>query len=79
MSLRALIDSWRTLRRPPAVTERLMSPTSPPPDNDLLICELQHRVDELLADNDSLQERLWALNIAIVSMAEKISELEEVK
>jgi hypothetical protein len=56
-----------------------MSPTSPPPDNDLLICELQHRVDELLADNDSLQERLWALNIAIVSMAEKISELEEVK
>ena len=47
-------------------------------DNDLLICELQHRVDELLADNDSLQERLWALNIAIVSMAEKIAELEDV-
>ena len=47
-------------------------------DNDLLICELQHRVEELLADNDSLQERLWALNIAIVSMAEKIAELEDV-
>ena len=46
-------------------------------DNDLLICELQHRVEELLADNDSLQERLWALNVAIISMAEKIAELED--
>ena len=53
-----------------------MSPTSPPPDNDLLICELQHRVDELLADNDSLQERLWAMTTAMIAMAEKISELD---
>jgi hypothetical protein len=54
-----------------------MSPTSPPPDNDLMICELQHRVDELLADNDSLQERLWAMTTAMIAMAEKISELEK--
>ena len=51
--------------------------TSTCADNDLLICELQHRVDELLRDNDSLQERLWALNVAIISMAEKIAELED--
>ena len=47
-----------------------------PQDNDLLVCELQHRVDELLEDNDSLQERLWAMTTAMVAMAEKISELE---
>ena len=65
-------DAWRILRR-----ERTM-PTSTPADNDLLICELQHRIDELLADNDSLQERLWAMNVALIAMAEKISELENV-
>ena len=53
-----------------------MPRTEPPVDNDLLVCELQHRVDELLEDNDSLQERLWAMTTAMVAMAEKISELE---
>ena len=53
-----------------------MSPISPPPDNDLMICELQHRVEELLADNDSMRYELWAKDIAIRVLAERISELE---
>ena len=49
------------------------------PDADLLLCELQHRIDELLEDNDSLQERLWASNVAMIALAEKIADLESAK
>lgn len=37
---------------------------------------LQHRIEELLADNDSLQMHLWTMHGAMQAMAEKIDELE---
>ena len=45
-------------------------------DADLKLCELQHRIDELLADNDSMREECWSKDQAILAMAEKLSELE---
>ena len=54
--------------------------TSMPDDNDLLICTLQHRVEELMADNDSMRSELWAKDVALRVLAEKIDDLEgEVK
>ena len=47
------------------------------PDNDLLICELQHRIQELLEDNDTMRSELWAKDVALRVLAEKIDELEE--
>jgi len=48
-------------------------------DNDLLICELQHRVEELLADNDAMRSELWAKDVTLRVLAEKIDDLERVK
>jgi len=45
-------------------------------DNDLLICTLQHRVEELMADNDSMRSELWAKDVALRVLAEKIDDLE---
>ena len=53
--------------------------TSMPDDNDLLICTLQHRVEELMADNDNMRSELWAKDVALRVLAEKIDELEEAK
>ena len=52
-------------------------PTSTPADNDLLICELQHRVDELLRDNDFMRTECHAKDIAIRVLTERIEELED--
>ena len=46
-------------------------------DMDLRVCELQHRVDELLSDNDTLQSQVWAKDRVILILAEKIAELED--
>ena len=46
-------------------------------DQDLTICTLQHRVDELLADNDNLRVQLLAKDRAIVVLTDHIADLEE--
>ena len=72
------IEQWKMLhRKEPPMPE---PPKSEPmggswnPETD--VPTLRHRIDELLADNDSLQERLWAMSHAMIAMAEKIEELE---
>ena len=46
-------------------------------DSDLKLCELQHRVDQLLEDNDSMSLELWAKDRILVMLAERIGELED--
>ena len=38
---------------------------------------LQKRIEELLADNDRMSGELWASQIAVRVLAERIAELEE--
>ena len=72
------IEQWRMLhRKEPEVPIQVDEPRKWSEDAD--VDALKFRIDELLADNDSLQERLWAMSHAMIAMAEKIEELEHAK
>ena len=70
------IEQWRMLHRkqPPMPEPTKWDPSKWNEATD--VDALKFRIDELLADNDSLQERLWAMSHAMIAMAEKIEELE---
>lgn len=40
------------------------------------IADLQQRIEDLLADNDTMREELWAKDVALRVMAERIEQLE---
>ena len=56
-----------------------MPDVNPHEDRDLLVCELQHRVESLLAENDKAREEVFALTKALQVMADRIEELEDAR
>jgi len=80
---RSLLDAMRMLWRGRGDTSDLITSWyGPLPDpatggamDDVEL--LKHRIEDLLADNDRMATELWAANVAIRVLAERVSELEE--
>ena len=45
-------------------------------DNSMIVDELNSRIAELIADNDDQAVQLWAMQVAMRVLAERIVELE---